>query len=82
MRAFIPEKHYVLSNFMCYVINFKSQLQEKIRPVAQGVERPIGFFPAADLKTESIILGLTSVLHIIEIGVFKLISHARGTNGF
>ena len=27
------------------------QLQEKIRPVAQGVERPVGFFPATGLRS-------------------------------
>ena len=28
----------------------RSQLQENIRPVAQGVKRPVGFFPATGLR--------------------------------
>ena len=28
------------------------QLQEKIRPVAQGVERPVGLFPATGLGAQ------------------------------
>ena len=32
-----------------------SQLQGKIRPVTQGVERPVGFFPATGLLFDPVV---------------------------
>ena len=51
-----PLKPILFPKFSNYYLHFytgepKGQLKEKIRPVAQGIELPVGFFPATGLNS-------------------------------